>query len=204
MFPNLSFGSPLPGMAGPYSGVDLRWGSPPATAPTPATAPMGGGYGGIAGYGLLPGPAASVMPGVSPGIAPGIAPNIAGVSPVVSGMEGPVSAAATAGVVDPTAAGGWLKSSLFNPETGGLNFAALGDIAKGIGGFGSLYLGMKSNSQAEDALACQKKAYKTNLGNSISSYNMALEDRMRSRAVQQGDSSAETEAYIQKHKLGKG
>ncbi len=199
MFPNLSFGSPTPGVAGPFSGLDLRWGSPPATAPTSATAPMSGGYGGIAGYSLLPGPAAGVMPGVAPGIAPGIA----GVSPVVSGMEAPASAAAAAGVVDPVA-GGWFKNSLFNPETGGLNFAAIGDIAKGIGGLGSLYLGMKANSQAEDALAFQKKAYKTNLGNSISSYNMALEDRMRSRAVQQGDSSAETEAYIQKHKLGKG
>jgi len=101
--------------------------------------------------------------------------------------------------------GGWLGGmrDTFLNENGSWNLPAMGDLAKGIGAFGSLYLGMKANAQAADALAFQKRAYKTNLANSIDSYNLALEDRIRARGAQQGDSEAETDAYIRKHKLGR-
>lgn len=95
---------------------------------------------------------------------------------------------------------GWFKST-FMKEGGGLNFDAIGSLADTIGSFGKLYMGYKANKLAEESLAFQKQSYETNLANQISSYNMALEDRINARTAQKNGTQAEADAYINKHKL---
>lgn len=204
MVPNLSFGGvpapalpALPGMS--FSSADLNWGAPVAAPASP--------YATMANYGysLLPGPAAAAVPSpVAPmdRNAPAAAPagselaSLGGIGGAVMSNAGAAPVGFWGGLQDGL-------SNLFTNEDGSFNFGALGDVAKGIGAFGSLYMGFQANDQAADALSFQKKAYKTNLDNSISSYNLALEDRIRSRTAQQGGSQEEADAYINKHKLGR-
>lgn len=98
---------------------------------------------------------------------------------------------------------GWKGAlgGLFRNEDGSFNMDGIGSLAKGIGGLGALWMGFQQNKLAQDALSFQKEAYQTNLANSIGSYNMTLEDRIRSRYAQEGRSAAAADRYISKHKL---
>lgn len=96
---------------------------------------------------------------------------------------------------------GFWGSTLLN-ENGGLNLANVGSLLKGIGALGSVWGGIQANKIAKDTLAFQKDAYNTNLANSISSYNMSLEDRAYARARQAGDSTRSADRYIARHRLG--
>ena len=95
-----------------------------------------------------------------------------------------------------------LKST-FMTENGGFDLGAIGDVAKTIGAFGQLWAGIQANKLAKESLAFEKQAYDTNLGNQIAAYNLSLEDRMRARYAQNGRSTADAEAYIDKHRLEK-
>ena len=75
------------------------------------------------------------------------------------------------------------------------------NIMDGLGSIGQLYMGLKSLGIAKEQLAFSKEAYQTNLANSTKSYNTALEDRIRSRYVTEGKSSAEADAYLAKNNL---
>lgn len=77
---------------------------------------------------------------------------------------------------------------LFNAGMGGLQ--TIGGL---IGSLGSLSLARKSFNLQKDAL-------NTNLTNQIQAYNTALEDRARSRAVVEGQSDQERDAYIAANK----
>lgn len=83
----------------------------------------------------------------------------------------------------------------------GFNLGSVSDIASILGGFGQLWSGFQANKLAKDALGFQKEAYRTNLENQTSSYNLALEDRIRSRYAQQGGTRAQADAYINDHRL---
>lgn len=107
-----------------------------------------------------------------------------------------------AGAANPTQMG-WKGAlgGLFRNGDGSFNMDGIGSLAKGIGGLGALWMGFQQNKLAQDALSFQKEAYQTNLANSIGSYNMTLEDRIRSRYAQEGRSAAAADRYISKHKL---
>jgi hypothetical protein len=86
-------------------------------------------------------------------------------------------------------------------QDGTFNWQGLGALTNTLGGLGQLYLGIQANKTAKDSLNFQKQSYAENLANQIKSYNLALEDRVRARAAQKEQSSADAESYINKHKL---
>jgi len=111
--------------------------------------------------------------------------------------------------VNPAGGGGnWFSKSFFNqPDEagnggGGLNMDFLKGSADILGAFGSLYAGYQTNKIAKKSLAFQESAYKTNLANQLSSYNLALEDRANARFAQNNRSQDEADGYINKHRLG--
>lgn len=74
----------------------------------------------------------------------------------------------------------------------------------GLGALGSLsniYGGFQANKLAKDQLSFTKDITNTNLNNQVKSYNTALEDRARSRAVAENRDQASADAYIEKNKL---
>lgn len=76
----------------------------------------------------------------------------------------------------------------------------------GLGALGSLaniYGGFQANRLAKDQLSFTKDITNTNLNNQIKSYNTALEDRARSRAVAENRDQASADAYIEKNKLSR-
>lgn len=97
--------------------------------------------------------------------------------------------------------GSRLKNT-FTTKDGGFDLGAVGNLAQTIGAFGTLWSGVQSNKIAKDTLAFQKDAYNTNLSNQISSYNLALEDRIKARYAQNGRSTEDADGYINQHKLG--
>lgn len=90
------------------------------------------------------------------------------------------------------------------PAAGGKfgNFLSnFSNVAEGLSGLGQLYIGLKSLGIAKDQLAFSKEAYRTNLANQTKSYNTALEDRIRSRYVTEGRSSADADAYLARNNM---
>lgn len=141
-------------------------------------------------YPTLPSPAPVMMPSAYGSLAGySMAPGVMNTSPAMPSVTPKIDAASPG------------KTPFFGADGFGLN--DLGDLTKIIGGFGSLWQGIQANKLMKESLALNRDAYQTNLANTISSYNLALEDRMRARGAQTGQSQSETEAAIAKYKLGK-
>jgi hypothetical protein len=96
--------------------------------------------------------------------------------------------------IDGAAKGG----GMFGPE----GLGKITSIADVIAGFGQIYSGIQANKIAKESLQFSKDSYATNLGNQIQSYNTSLEDRARARYAQQGGTSADADAYINKNRMG--
>lgn len=80
------------------------------------------------------------------------------------------------------------------------------DLKLGVGGLqtlGNLWGGFKSLGLAQKQFDFSKMIAEKNLNNSTQSYNTALEDRINSRAVAQGMSNQDRQAYINKNSLPK-
>lgn len=74
----------------------------------------------------------------------------------------------------------------------------------GLGALGSLaniYSGFQADKLAKDQLNFANSVTNTNLNNQIKSYNTALEDRARSRAVAENRDQSSADAYIAANKL---
>lgn len=74
----------------------------------------------------------------------------------------------------------------------------------GLGAIGSLaniYGGFQANKLAKDQLNFTKSVTNTNLNNQIKSYNTALEDRARSRAVAENRDQSSADAYVAANRL---
>lgn len=94
------------------------------------------------------------------------------------------------------------KEELAGAGKGGAGFwGNFSNIMDGVGSLGQLLMGIKSLGIAKDQLAFSKEAYKTNLANQTKSYNTALEDRIRSRYVTEGKSSADADSYLSRNNL---
>ena len=90
--------------------------------------------------------------------------------------------------------GGQGAGGLFGIQGLGMNI----DTARlGLGGLqalGGLWSARQQNKLARDSFNHQKGILDTNLANSIKSYNLSLDDRLRSRQVVEGTSDATREA----------
>lgn len=75
---------------------------------------------------------------------------------------------------------------------------------QGLSAIGNAWGAWQSHKLAKDQLNFTKMITNTNLNNQIKSYNTALEDRSRSRAAVEGQTSAEAQAYVDKNKLSRG
>ena len=78
----------------------------------------------------------------------------------------------------------------------GVGLSGLQTIGGLIGAFGSLGLAKKQFQLQSDMM-------NTNLKNQILAYNTALEDKARSRAAVEGQTTAQSQAYIDSHKATK-
>lgn len=97
--------------------------------------------------------------------------------------------------------------------TTGTNSGILGDLGMNIPTFqlglgllsslGGLYGVSQANKLARDSFNFTKDVTNTNLNNQIKSYNTALEDRSRSRAVQEGRSQESAQEYIDRNSLSR-
>ena len=83
----------------------------------------------------------------------------------------------------------------------GMNIPTMQLGLGGIMALGNLYGAFQANKLAKDNFNFTKDVTNTNLNNQIKSYNMTLEDRARSRAVQEGRDQASADAYIDKNRL---
>lgn len=91
-------------------------------------------------------------------------------------------------------------SGFFQNNDGSFNTGNAQLVLGGIQTIGSLWNSFQQQKLAKEAFAFNKEAYKTNLGNQRSTYNTALEDRIRARYATEGRSE-EADSYIDKHKL---
>lgn len=71
-------------------------------------------------------------------------------------------------------------------------------------GLGELYAASKALDLSRDQFNFSKEFAQTNLANQTKTYNTRLEDRATARAVQEGRTDAERDAYIAKNRLGGG
>lgn len=74
---------------------------------------------------------------------------------------------------------------------------------QGLNTLGNLWGAWQSNKLAKDQLNFTKMMANANLNNQIKSYNTGLEDRSRSRAAVEGQSSAEAQAYVDRNRLSR-
>lgn len=68
-------------------------------------------------------------------------------------------------------------------------------------GIGSIWAANKQLGMMKESLNLNRRAFETNLANQTKSYNTALEDRANARASFTGQSRAETDDYINRHRL---
>lgn len=106
-----------------------------------------------------------------------------------------------------------LQSLLFNApningqtgvgQRGGLNLDGISAIGQTLGSLGMLYNAFQQQKLAKKQFKLQEESYRTNMRNSVDSYNTSLEDRARARYHQQGQgaNSAEANQYINDNEL---
>ncbi len=91
--------------------------------------------------------------------------------------------------------------NFFNSRDFGLNAGTIGFGLQGLSSLGNLWGAFQSNKLARDQLNFTKNFAQKNLQNQTTSYNTALEDRARSRGIQEGQSSEQVQAYIDRNRL---
>lgn len=89
--------------------------------------------------------------------------------------------------------GGALGTGMSGLQLGSLGLQGLSTIGGLISSFGALNLAKKQ-------FRLQKDVLNTNLNNQIKAYNTALDDKARSRAVVEGQTDQERDAYIEANK----
>lgn len=132
---------------------------------------------------------------------------------MLGGGDGAQSFAAPASGWSPTQSapgGAGSSGNVFNlskqsDSSTGLGFnIGTGQMAlSGIGTLGGLWAAQQGNKLANQQFKYQRGITDTNLNNQIKSYNTALTDRLTSRGVAQGQSSAEVQAEIEKNRLSR-
>ncbi|UCR75506.1 hypothetical protein PP742_gp22 [Alcaligenes phage vB_Af_QDWS595] len=83
----------------------------------------------------------------------------------------------------------------------GMNLPTAGLLLGGLNAIGNLWGANKSLGLARDQFDFTREITNKNLANQTQTYNTALEDRARSRAVAQGQSQSDADAYLERHRL---
>lgn len=83
----------------------------------------------------------------------------------------------------------------------GFNTNTVGMVMGGLQALGSLWNSYNQQKMAKEQFRFQKQAWQTNLANQTKTYNTALEDRIRARHFTEGKSSADTDSYLNQHRL---
>lgn len=119
----------------------------------------------------------------------------------------PVLGQATSGL----GAGGTLGS--FAGGLGGMGGSGMGGLGfnlptaqlglQGLSSLAGLYGAFSANRLARDQFNFTKDVTNTNLTNQIQSYNTALADRARSRAVAEGRDQASADDYVDRNRLSR-
>lgn len=91
--------------------------------------------------------------------------------------------------------------NFMNSRDFGFNAGTLGVGLQGLSSLGNLWGAFQSNKLARDQLNFTRDFANKNLKNQTTSYNTALEDRARGRGVQEGQSSEQVQAYIDRNRL---
>ena len=71
----------------------------------------------------------------------------------------------------------------------------------GLGTIGNLWGAFQAQKLANRQFDFTKRTTEANMANQIQSYNTTLEDRARSRAAAEGQTSEQSQAYIDKNRL---
>lgn len=85
----------------------------------------------------------------------------------------------------------------------GLNSPTLQMGMQGLNTLGNLWGAFEAQKLAREQFDFTKNTTNTNLNNSIKSYNTALEDRARSRGFTEGQSTGQTQSYIDNNRLSR-
>lgn len=100
--------------------------------------------------------------------------------------------------------GGAGKGGDLGAGTGlGMNIGTGQMAIQGLATLGNLYGSLQSSKLAKEQFKFSKDFANKNLANQTQSYNTALSDRLTSRGVAQGQSSAEVQAAIDKNRLAR-
>lgn len=156
----------------------------------PFAAGMGGGMaGGVGGLGagiemFSPQPASNLTPLNSM---------------VPSAMPAAASMPSVGGVAGAGGTPGWLGIEGLGKNVGTLNMGL-----SGLETIGKLWAAFEAQKLAKAQFGFQKEFANTNLNNQIRSYNTALTDRANTRAIVNGQSAADRDAYIQQNRATRG
>jgi hypothetical protein len=88
-----------------------------------------------------------------------------------------------------------------NGQNLGANMPTIGLALGGLQTLGNIWGAWQANKLAKSQFKFAKDFANTNLENSMKSYNTALFDRARSRAVMESQSDSERDAYYEENKL---
>lgn len=86
----------------------------------------------------------------------------------------------------------------------GWNANTLSFGMQGLGALGNMWGAWQAQKLAKDQLDFTKNFANRNLANQTAAYNTALEDRGRSRAAMEGQTSAQAQDYIDRNRLPTG
>lgn len=132
-------------------------------------------------------------------------PVTAGVAtPTATKPKSTVAPAPAAEPVNPSTPNVSFWDSFKRPDDmgGGYDFGAIASLTESLGDLANIYSSFRANRIARDTLDFQRDSFQKNFANQVSTFNMNLEDRAHNRARQAGQTTAEAEAYINKHRLG--
>lgn len=95
------------------------------------------------------------------------------------------------------------NTNFFDPSNTnfGWNANTLSFGLQGLQGLGNLWGAWQSNRLARDQLDFTRNFARANLSNQTQAYNTAIEDRARSRAAVEGQTSAEQAAWVARNRL---
>lgn len=104
----------------------------------------------------------------------------------------------------PSATGGGNLPSLGSGATPGGFGMNIPTLQLGLGGLSTLtnlYTGLKALGLAQDQFNFQRDMTNKNYANSVAAYNTSLTDKANSRAVVEGQSNTDRDAYIAANRL---
>ena len=131
------------------------------------------------------------------------APPIAAPAPELLNGYAPINAPKMPATWDAFSVTNNKPAGLFGIEGLGKNMGTLNLALGGLQTLGGLWGAYQAQKLAKAQFNYTKDVTEANLANNIKSFNTALEDRARSRAVVEGQSQQQTDDYIARNRLSR-